>query len=89
MTHNFFFLFFQISDAFKKFGISDSDTAVLIVLVVDGDKNVNLADIASQVEGQQVSLDDLPQLTDIAKVKKVCSQKRKLIWRKGTVYLVV
>lgn len=70
-----FFLFFQISDAFKKFGISDSDTAVLIVLVVDGDKNVNLADIASQVEGQQVSLDELPQLTDTAKVKKVCKRE--------------
>uniref|UniRef100_A0A803W5J0 EKC/KEOPS complex subunit TPRKB n=1 Tax=Ficedula albicollis TaxID=59894 RepID=A0A803W5J0_FICAL len=61
----------NISDAFKKFGISDSDTAVLIVLVVDGDKTVNLADIASQVEGQQVSLDELPQLTDTAKVKKM------------------
>ncbi|NXA79406.1 TPRKB protein, partial [Thryothorus ludovicianus] len=61
----------NISDAFKKFGISDSDTAVLIVLVVDGDKTVNLADIASQVEGQQVSLDELPQLTDTAKVKKL------------------
>uniref|UniRef100_A0A8C9FRI9 Uncharacterized protein n=1 Tax=Pavo cristatus TaxID=9049 RepID=A0A8C9FRI9_PAVCR len=60
----------NISDAFKKFGISDSDTAVLIVLVVDREKTVNLEDIASQVEGQQVSLDELPQLTDIAKVKK-------------------
>ncbi|KFZ48018.1 TP53RK-binding protein [Antrostomus carolinensis] len=61
----------NISDAFKKFGISDSDTAVLIVVVVDGDKNVNLEDIASQVEGQQVSLDELPQLTDTDKVKKM------------------
>uniref|UniRef100_A0A8V0XWU3 EKC/KEOPS complex subunit TPRKB n=1 Tax=Gallus gallus TaxID=9031 RepID=A0A8V0XWU3_CHICK len=61
----------NISDAFKKFGISDSDTAVLIVLVVDREKMVNLEDIASQVEGQQVSLDELPQLTDIAKVKKI------------------
>uniref|UniRef100_A0A8C2Y8Y1 EKC/KEOPS complex subunit TPRKB n=1 Tax=Coturnix japonica TaxID=93934 RepID=A0A8C2Y8Y1_COTJA len=61
----------NISDAFKKFGISDSDTAVLIVLVVDREKTVNLEDIASQVEGQQVSLDELPQLTDIAKVKKI------------------
>ncbi|XP_042728874.1 EKC/KEOPS complex subunit TPRKB [Lagopus leucura] len=61
----------NISDAFKKFGISDSDTAVLIVLVVDSEKTVNLEDIASQVEGQQVSLDELPQLTDIAKVKKI------------------
>ncbi|NWH55055.1 TPRKB protein, partial [Fregata magnificens] len=61
----------NISDAFKKFGISDSDTAVLIVLVVDREKTVNLEDIASQVEGQQVSLDELPQLTDTAKVKKM------------------
>ncbi|NWQ82552.1 TPRKB protein, partial [Columbina picui] len=61
----------NISDAFKKFGISDSDTAVLIVLVVDREKPVNLEDIASQVEGQQVSLDELPQLTDTAKVKKM------------------
>ncbi|NXL59844.1 TPRKB protein, partial [Chordeiles acutipennis] len=61
----------NISDAFRKFGISDSDTAVLIVVVVDGEKNVNLEDIASQVEGQQVSLDELPQLTDIDKVKKM------------------
>ncbi|KFW08736.1 PREDICTED: EKC/KEOPS complex subunit TPRKB [Fulmarus glacialis] len=61
----------NISDAFKKFGISDSDTAVLIVLVEDREKTINLEDIASQVEGQQVSLDELPQLTDTAKVKKM------------------
>ncbi|NXD70722.1 TPRKB protein, partial [Eolophus roseicapillus] len=61
----------NISDAFKKFGISDSDTAVLIVLVVDKEKTVNLGDIVSQVEGQQVSLDELPQLTDTARVKKM------------------
>ncbi|NXF72009.1 TPRKB protein, partial [Sclerurus mexicanus] len=61
----------NISDAFKKFGISDTDTAVLIVLVVDSDKTINLESIASQVEGQQVSLDELPQLTDTARVKKM------------------
>ncbi|KFV76322.1 TP53RK-binding protein, partial [Struthio camelus australis] len=61
----------NISDALKKFGISDSDTAVLIVLVEDREKTVNLEDVASQVEGQQVSLDELPQLTDIAKIKKM------------------
>ncbi|NWS39244.1 TPRKB protein, partial [Probosciger aterrimus] len=71
----------NISDAFKKFGISDSDTAVLIVLVVDKEKTVNLGDIVSQVEGQQVSLDELPQLTDTARVKKmykVTPQEEKL-----------
>ncbi|NXG70590.1 TPRKB protein, partial [Baryphthengus martii] len=61
----------NITDAFKKFGISDSDTAVLIVTVVNKKTPVNLEDIASQVEGQQVSLDELPQLTDTAKVKKM------------------
>ncbi|NXI93464.1 TPRKB protein, partial [Psophia crepitans] len=61
----------NISDAFKKFGISDTDTAVLIVLVADGEKTLNLEDIVSQVEGQQVSLDKLPQLTDTAKIKKM------------------
>lgn len=84
-----FLIFSQISDAFKKFGISDSDTAVLIVLVVDREKMVNLEDIASEVEGQQVSLDELPQLTDIAKVKKVCNQKRWLSLIKGMMYVIV
>ncbi|NXW27603.1 TPRKB protein, partial [Phaetusa simplex] len=61
----------NISDAFKKFGISDSDTAVLIVLVTDEGKTVNVEDIASRVEGQQVSLDELPRLSDTAKIKKL------------------
>jgi len=43
---------------------------------VDGEKTVNLEDLTSQVEGQQVPLDELPQLTDTAKIKKVRSQKR-------------
>ncbi|KAJ7329608.1 hypothetical protein JRQ81_015782 [Phrynocephalus forsythii] len=61
----------NISDAFRKFGISDSDTAVLIVLVEDQEKTVNLEDLMSQVEGQQISLADLPKLTDLQKVQKM------------------
>ncbi|NXK80711.1 TPRKB protein, partial [Amazona guildingii] len=71
----------NISDAFKKFGISDSDAAVLIVLVVDKGKPVNLGDIVSQVEGQPVSLNELPQLTDTDRVKKmykITPQEEKL-----------
>nr|XP_020652657.1 EKC/KEOPS complex subunit TPRKB isoform X2 [Pogona vitticeps] len=61
----------NISDAFRRFGISDSDTAVLIVLIEDQEKTVNLEDLISQVEGQQISLADLPKLTDLQKVQKM------------------
>ncbi|XP_077194339.1 EKC/KEOPS complex subunit TPRKB [Paroedura picta] len=61
----------NISDALKKFGISDSDSAVIIVLVEDQEKKVILENVISEVDGQQVPLADLPQLTDISKVKKM------------------
>ncbi|XP_014347766.1 EKC/KEOPS complex subunit TPRKB [Latimeria chalumnae] len=61
----------NISEAFKKFGSSDNDTAILVVLVDEGDEKCNPDDIISQVEGQQVPLDDLSTMTDIAKIKKM------------------
>ncbi|XP_048340329.1 LOW QUALITY PROTEIN: EKC/KEOPS complex subunit Tprkb-like [Sphaerodactylus townsendi] len=61
----------NISDALKKFGISDSDSAVLVVLVEDQEKRVNLENVVTQVDGQQVPLADLPQITDISKVRKI------------------
>ncbi|XP_006276032.3 EKC/KEOPS complex subunit TPRKB [Alligator mississippiensis] len=61
----------NISDALKKFGISDSETEVLIVVIEDKEKSINLEDIISQVEGEQVSLAELTKITDIAKVKKM------------------
>ncbi|XP_015270844.1 PREDICTED: EKC/KEOPS complex subunit TPRKB [Gekko japonicus] len=61
----------NISDALKRFGISDSDSAVIIVLVEDQEKRVNLENIISQVDGQQAPLADLPQITDISKIKKI------------------
>ncbi|MBN3271355.1 TPRKB protein, partial [Polyodon spathula] len=60
----------NISDAFKKFGISDGDSAVLIVLVCENEDKCNLEEITSHVEGQQIALEDLPMITDVAKVKK-------------------
>ncbi|KAL8221035.1 UNVERIFIED_CONTAM: hypothetical protein K2H54_057703 [Gekko kuhli] len=61
----------NISDALKKFGISDSDSAVIIALVEDQEKRVNLENVISQVDGQQAPLTDLPQITDISKIKKI------------------
>uniref|UniRef100_A0A8D0HQ30 EKC/KEOPS complex subunit TPRKB n=1 Tax=Sphenodon punctatus TaxID=8508 RepID=A0A8D0HQ30_SPHPU len=61
----------NISDALKKFGISDNDVAVLLVLIEDKERTINLEHIITQVEGKQVSLAELPKITDIAKVKKM------------------
>uniref|UniRef100_A0A6B2F9B1 EKC/KEOPS complex subunit TPRKB n=2 Tax=Crotalinae TaxID=8710 RepID=A0A6B2F9B1_9SAUR len=61
----------NITDAFKKFGISDTDSAVLIVLIEHGEKTVNLNNLISQVDGQQVSIADLSEISDIQKIKKV------------------
>ncbi|XP_038667139.1 EKC/KEOPS complex subunit TPRKB isoform X3 [Scyliorhinus canicula] len=61
----------MISDAFRKFGISDSDTAVLVVLVDDGKSESHLEDIIRQVEGQQICVQDISSIADVAKIKKV------------------
>ncbi|XP_074051548.1 EKC/KEOPS complex subunit TPRKB [Macrotis lagotis] len=60
----------SISEALKKFGVSDGDTSVLIVYVEEGENQMNLQDLIAQVDGHQVSLDELPEITDIAKIKK-------------------
>ncbi|XP_044136154.1 EKC/KEOPS complex subunit TPRKB [Bufo gargarizans] len=61
----------NISEAFKTFGLSDSASGVLVVLTDDGTRALNSQEIISHVEGQQVPLADLSQLTDFTKVKKV------------------
>ncbi|KAM9312779.1 EKC/KEOPS complex subunit TPRKB [Gastrophryne carolinensis] len=61
----------NISEAFRKFGLSDSDSGVLVVLTDDGSKAWNPEEIPSHVDGQQVSLAELPQLTDLTKVRKI------------------
>lgn len=69
---DFFSLFLiQISEAFKRFGISDGDDSVLLVLVHSEDESQLLADIKSMVDGQQVPVEDVSSLTDQEKIKKV------------------
>ncbi|XP_016384513.1 EKC/KEOPS complex subunit Tprkb-like [Sinocyclocheilus rhinocerous] len=61
----------NISEAFKRFGISDSDSAVLIVLVHNKDETLNIDNIISKVDGQQIAVDRVSDLNDVAKIKKL------------------
>ncbi|XP_077987530.1 EKC/KEOPS complex subunit Tprkb-like [Glandiceps talaboti] len=60
----------SISDAFKKFGVTDSDTSMLAAILNDnnGEKLNNLIE---QVDGVITDLDQLKNFTDEAKIKKV------------------
>jgi tRNA threonylcarbamoyladenosine modification (KEOPS) complex Cgi121 subunit len=61
----------QISEAFKRFGISDADDSVLVVLVATGDESQTLADIKEKVDGEQVPMEELPTLSDVTQIRKV------------------
>ncbi|XP_073695033.1 EKC/KEOPS complex subunit TPRKB [Garra rufa] len=61
----------NISEAFKRFGISDNDSAVHIVLVHNKDEPLNIDEIISKVDGQQIAVDRVSELTDVAKIKKL------------------
>ncbi|XP_056604464.1 EKC/KEOPS complex subunit TPRKB [Triplophysa dalaica] len=61
----------NISEAFKRFGISDTDNAVYIVLVHNKEETLNVDDIIAKVDGQQIDVDQVSELTDAAIVKKL------------------
>lgn len=60
----------NISEAFKRFGISDGDNSVLVVLVTNQDEPPSLSDITKRVDGQQAPVDDLSSFSDKSKIKK-------------------
>lgn len=61
----------NISEAFKRFGISDTDDSVLVVLVATDDESQVLADVTEKVDGQQVPVAELPTLTDVTQIRKL------------------
>nr|XP_023685965.1 EKC/KEOPS complex subunit TPRKB isoform X1 [Paramormyrops kingsleyae] len=61
----------NISEAFKKFGTSDSDSAVLIALIHTEEDSHNIDAICAKVDGQQIPVEHLATISDIPKVKKV------------------
>ncbi|KAM6962155.1 EKC/KEOPS complex subunit TPRKB [Tautogolabrus adspersus] len=70
----------NISEAFKRFGISDGDESVMVVLVHNKDELQPLSDIIARVNGQQVAVEDVSSLsnnTKIQKLYKVTPQEEK------------
>ncbi|XP_077565586.1 EKC/KEOPS complex subunit TPRKB [Stigmatopora nigra] len=61
----------KISEAFKTFGISDSDNCVLVVLVHDKDESQLRADITTKVDGLQIPVDEMTSFSNVEKIKKL------------------
>nr|XP_020508940.1 EKC/KEOPS complex subunit TPRKB [Labrus bergylta] len=61
----------NISEAFKRFGISDGDESVMVVLVHSRDEPQPLSDIVARVNGQQVAVEDVSSLSSNTKIQKL------------------
>ncbi|XP_020508940.2 EKC/KEOPS complex subunit TPRKB [Labrus bergylta] len=61
----------NISEAFKRFGISDGDESVMVVLVHSRDEPQPLSDIVARVNGQQVAVEDVSSLSNNTKIQKL------------------
>lgn len=61
----------SISEAFKRFGISDGDESVLVVLVHPREETALLSDLVAKVKGQQIPVEHVSTLCDSAKIRKL------------------
>ncbi|KAM4569801.1 EKC/KEOPS complex subunit TPRKB [Odontesthes bonariensis] len=61
----------KISEAFKRFGVSESDDSVLMVVVHNKDEPQLLSDLTAKVDGRQVPVDEICSLSDAEKIKKM------------------
>lgn len=60
----------NISEAFKRFGISDKDDSVLVVVVHAKDELHAVSDITAIVDGRQLPVDEVSSLSDLDKIRK-------------------
>ncbi|XP_061125179.1 EKC/KEOPS complex subunit TPRKB [Syngnathus typhle] len=61
----------NISEAFKRFGISDGDGTVLVVLVHTKEESHLVSDMVTKVDGVQIPVEDISSLSDLEKIKKL------------------
>ncbi|XP_015252520.1 PREDICTED: EKC/KEOPS complex subunit TPRKB [Cyprinodon variegatus] len=61
----------KISEAFKRFGIADRDTSVLVVVVHSKDEPQAVSNITAMVDGQQLPVDQVSSLSDLEKIRKL------------------
>ncbi|CAG5927707.1 unnamed protein product [Menidia menidia] len=61
----------NISEAFRRFGASEGDGAVLVVVVHDKDQVQVPSEIRARVDGRQVPVEEISSLSDPAAIRKV------------------
>lgn len=67
---NLLLLHFQISDAFKNFGMGNKDHELLVVEIAESDKST-MSDIVKVIQGDQICSDELEKLGNKEQILKI------------------